>query len=130
MEHGFLAGLSVFALLGALFALFIAGLILALSAKLVGIENASVLGAIVAIVGGGILGGIVGAIVALLFFWITPLNAVLAGLAFVITYVWVIKAVFNTSWLRAFVAWIIAMIIEGLIIGLLGALGVATMAHL
>lgn len=47
-----LIGMGAAPLLGFLFALFVAGLVLAFSAKLVRIKDASIVGAMVAIVGG------------------------------------------------------------------------------
>ncbi|WP_297498651.1 hypothetical protein [Thermococcus sp.] len=125
--HVFMTGLNTLVLLWLLVGLFIAGLVLAFSAKLVGIENASVIGAIVAIIGGAVLGGIVAGVVAVLFAWMTPANMPLAWLAFLITYVWVIKAVFHTSWIKAFIAWIIAMVIEVIIAFLLSAIGLVVL---
>jgi len=122
-----LTGLGVLALFGFLLALFIAGLILAFSAKLVGIKNASIVGAMVAIVGGGILGMIVGGAVALVFAVAGPLGVLLGWLAFVVTYVWVIKVVFHTDWVRAFFAWLMAIVVELVIAGILGLVGVATL---
>ncbi|WP_297513149.1 hypothetical protein [Thermococcus sp.] len=121
-----LTGLGTLALFGFLFALFVAGLILAFSAKLVGIKDASIVGAMVAIVGGGILGAIVGGIVALVFSIAGPMGIALGWLAFVVTYVWVIKVVFHTDWLRAFLAWLIAIVVELIMAGLLSVAGVAS----
>ncbi|NJE55581.1 hypothetical protein E3E28_10210 [Thermococcus sp. 21S9] len=125
-----LTGLGTLALFGFLFALFIAGLILAFSAKLVGIRDASIVGAMVAIVGGGILGAIVGGIVALVFSIAGPMGVALGWLAFMITYIWVIKVVFHTDWLRAFLAWLIAIVVEILIAGILSIAGIATLGML
>lgn len=125
MGHGFLAGLSAIAIFWVVLTLFIAGLVLAFSAKLVGIKDVSILGAIVAIIGGGILGAIAGGIVALVFAMAGPMGTALGWLAFVVTYVWVIKVVFHTSWIRAFFAWVLAIIVEVAVLIVLGVLGVA-----
>ena len=122
-----LTGFGVATLIGFLFALFIAGLVLAFSAKLVGIKDASVIGAMVAIVGGGLLGLIVGGIVSLVFSVMGPFGLSLGWLAFIVTYVWVIKVVFHTDWIRAFLAWLIAIVVELIIAGILGLMGIATL---
>ncbi|WP_297509745.1 hypothetical protein [Thermococcus sp.] len=59
-----------------------------------------------------------------------PRKRSLAGLAFQITYVWVIKAVFHTNWLRAFIAWLLAMVIEVIILFLLSAVGLVALHSL
>jgi len=123
-------GFGALPLLGFLLALFIAGLVLTFSAKIVGIRDASIVGAMVAIVGGGILGAIVGGIVGLVFAVPGPLGLSLGWFAFVITYVWVIKVVFHTDWFRAFLAWLIAIVVELIIAGILGLMGVATLGML
>lgn len=121
-----LIGMGAASLLGFLFALFVAGLVLAFSAKLVGIKDTSIVGAMVAIVGGGILGAIVGGTVALVFSIVGPMGIMLGWLAFMITYIWVIKVVFHTDWLRAFMAWLIAIVVEMFIAGLLALAGAVT----
>lgn len=80
----------------------------------------------VAIVGGGILGAIVGGTVALVFSIVGPMGIMLGWLAFMITYIWVIKVVFHTDWLRAFMAWLIAIVVEMFIAGLLALAGAVT----
>ncbi len=77
----------------------------------------------VAILGGGILAAIVGALTALVFPPLAPLLAFLANL-------WAIKVVFDTGWLKAFLAWILAAIIAGIILGILAALGLFTLGAL
>ena len=111
-------------LLGFLVALLVAGVILSFSARLVGIERASLGRAIVAIVGGGILGAIVSGLFLLL---PGPLS-VLALLAFVLTYIWVIKVVFETDWVKATMAWLMAMVVELIVTGIFVLLGVVTLA--
>jgi hypothetical protein len=125
-----LAGLGLLALFGLFIALLVAGIILALSAKLVGIKDASIVGAMVAVIGGGILGAIVGTVVGLVFSIAGPLGPLLGWLAFVVTYVWVIKVVFHTDWLRAFLAWLIAIVVEVLVTALLSVAGIATIGML
>ncbi|WP_308686513.1 hypothetical protein [Thermococcus thermotolerans] len=106
-----------------LLALFVAAIFLWMAAKLLGIENASVGRAVIAIVGGGILGMIVGAIVGAV---LGPLGSIAAF----ITSIWVIKAVFDTDWLRAFLAWLLSGIIAILVMGILALLGMFTIGAL
>ena len=106
-----------------LVALFIAAIFLWLAGKLIGIEKASIGRSMVAILGGGILAAIVGALTALVFPPLAPLLAFLANL-------WAIKVVFDTGWLKAFLAWILAAIIAGIILGILAALGLFTLGAL
>ncbi|WP_240911757.1 hypothetical protein [Thermococcus sp. M36] len=57
-----------------------------------------------------------------------PLAPVLA----LIAYLWVIKTVFDTDWLRAFLAWLLSAIIAGLVmvvLALVGMFAVGGMAH-
>jgi hypothetical protein len=68
-----------------LVALFIAGFILYLGAKLVGMKNVTIGKSIIATVGGGILATILG---------IIPTLGWILG---IIAYIWMIKAVFDTS---------------------------------
>jgi len=128
--HGVVPSLSLIGLVSYLIALFIAGLILSFSAKLVGIKDASVLRAMVGIIGGGILGGIAATIVALLFAWTGPFAAFLGFLAFLIVYVWTIKAVFNTGWIRVFIALVIAVVIEIIVLIALSAIGLVAIGSL
>ncbi|WP_457742998.1 hypothetical protein [Thermococcus sp.] len=128
--HWFVPSTSIVGLVSYLIALFIAGLILSFSAKLVGIRDASVLRAMVGIIGGGILGGIAAMVVVLLFAWTGPFAAFLGFLAFLIVYVWTIKAVFNTGWLRAFVALVIAVVIEIVVLMVLSAIGLVAIGSL
>lgn len=113
--HGGLGVLAIGAIgalgiLAVLVALFIAGFVLYLGAKLVGIENATIGKAIIAVVGGGILAGILG---------IIPILGWILG---IIAYIWVIKVVFDTSWIRAFLAWIMSFVVALVIIIILFAL--------
>lgn len=126
--HGFVYGLGAAYFLGFLLSLFIAGFFLSLAAYLVGIKEASTLKAMLAIVGGGIVGAIAYAVVAVLLIWIAPMNVLLAVVAFILAYVWVIKTIFNTDWVRAFLAWILAAIIEVVVVGLLVLLGLVALA--
>jgi hypothetical protein len=93
-----------------LVALFIAGFILYLGAKLVGIKNATIGKSIIAVVGGGILAGILGII------------PVLGWILGIIAYIWVIKVVFDTSWIKAFLAWIMTFVVAVIIAVILFAL--------
>ena len=67
-----------------------------------------------------------GGIVALVFSIAGPMGIALGWLAFMVTYVWVIKVVFHTDWLRAFLAWLIAIVVELIMAGLLSVAGVAS----
>ena len=106
-----------------LVALFIAAIFLWLAGKLIGIEKASIGRSMVAILGGGILGGIIAALTALVFAPLAPLLGFLANL-------WVVKVVFDTGWLKAFLAWLIAAIIAGIVVGILAALGLFALGAL
>ncbi|ASJ12834.1 hypothetical protein [Thermococcus thioreducens] len=116
-------GMGAVAILGFLLALFIAALFLWMGAKLIGIHDASIGKAMIAILGGGILAAIVGALVGVV---LGPFGPVLGFLA----NIWVIKAVFNTDWLRAFLAWLLSGIIAILVMGILALLGLFTIGAL
>jgi len=73
--------------------------------------------------GEGIVGGIVAVVTAAIFPPLAPLLAFLANM-------WVIKTVFDTGWLKAFLAWILSAIIAGLVFGLLALLGLFTIGTL
>ena len=106
-------GVGAIGALGALvflIALFIAGLFLYFGAKLVGIENATIGKSMIAVLGGGILGAILS---------VVPVIGWLLG---IIGFIWVIKAVFNTSWLRAFLAWIMTIVVVVITALILGAI--------
>jgi len=131
--HGYLTGLSIGAGFGVAFiiALFIAAFFLSLAAKMLGIRDAGILRAVFAIVGGGVFAGFVLAVFGVIF----PHGGWFIGsiLAF-IAYIWTIKVVFNTDWLRAFFALVLAVIIEviALIImaWILAILGIAAVTFL
>ena len=116
-------GMGAAAILGFLLALFIAALFLWMAAKLIGIKNASIGKAMIAILGGGILGALISAIVGAIFQPLGPILGFLANL-------WVIKAVFDTGWLRAFLAWILSAVIAAIVMGILILLGVFTIGAL
>ncbi len=103
-----------------LVALFIAAIFLWLAGKLIGIEKASIGRSMVAILGGGILAAIVMVLTALVFSPLAPLLGFLANL-------WVVKVVFDTGWLKAFLAWLLAAIIAGIVMGILAFLGLFTL---
>ncbi|WP_456367256.1 hypothetical protein [Thermococcus sp.] len=115
-------GLGALGLLGVLVflvALFIAAIFLYLGAKLVGIEEATFGRSVIAVLGGGILA---------LLLAVVP---VIGKLLSVIGYIWVIKVVFNTSWLRAFLAWIMTMVVTIVAVLVLGAIvGLSLLAAL
>ncbi|WP_048058160.1 hypothetical protein [Pyrococcus yayanosii] len=113
-----LAGLGILAIIVFLVALFIAGLFMYLGAKLAGIEKASIGKGMLAVLAGSILGVIVGFI----FGMIPILGMILGPLMAFIAYVWVVKAIFSTGWLKAFIATILAIVIEIVTFFLLGAL--------
>jgi hypothetical protein len=127
MPYWIPVGLSVLGVIALLTALFIAALILAFSAKLVGIKHASIGGAMLAIFGGGLLGIIVAGITTVVLLPIAPLNVPIAILAFFLTYIWTIKVVFRTSWVKAFLAWLMAVIIEWFVLLLFKGMGMAMM---
>jgi len=120
---GVIFALGIAGIFAVLLALFIAALFLWLAAKLIGIRDASIGKAMVAILGGGLLAVIIGAIAGTL---LGPLGPILA---FVIN-IWVIKVVFNTDWLRAFLAWLFSGIIVVLVAGILVLLGLFTIGAL
>ena len=105
-----LMGLSLgAAILVWIVAFLIAAFFLYLGAKMVGIHNATVGKSFIAIVGGGILAVITAAVL----FFLPGINVIVA----LIVYIWVVKAVFDTGWLRAFVALLLAGIIEVVVYG-------------
>ncbi|AEK74011.1 hypothetical protein GQS_10590 [Thermococcus sp. 4557] len=116
-------GMGAAMILGFLLALFIAALFLWMAAKLIGIQNASIGKAMIAILGGGILAAIVGSLVGAV---LGPLGPIAAF----ITNLWVIKAVFDTGWLRAFLAWILSAVIAAIVMGILAFLGIFTIGAL
>ncbi len=118
-EPAMISGISAAAIPGVLLALFIAALFLWMAVKLIGIKNASIGKAMIAIVGGGILGALISAIVGAIFHPLGPILGFLANL-------WVIKAVFDTGWLRAFLAWILSAVIAAIVMGILAFLGIFT----
>ncbi len=118
--HDPMLHMGVVGILAFLVALFIAAIFLWLAGKLIGIEKASIGRSMVAILGGGILAAIVGALTALVFPPLAPLLAFLANL-------WAIKVVFDTGWLKAFLAWLLAAIIAGIVMGILAFLGLFTL---
>jgi hypothetical protein len=115
--------LGVMGVLSFLIALFIAAIFLSLAGKLVGIEKASIGRSMVAILGGGVLGGIVAVIFGAIFAPLAPILAFLTDL-------WVIKVVFDTDWLRAFLAWLLSSIIAAVVVIILAALGLFTLGAL
>ncbi|CAD5244599.1 MULTISPECIES: hypothetical protein [Thermococcus] len=125
MAHGpgIIFGMGAVAILGFLLALFIAALFLWMAAKLIGIKNASLGKAMVAILGGGILAAIVGSLVGAVLGPLGPIAAFLTNL-------WVIKAVFDTDWLRAFLVWVLSAVIAGIVMGILALLGLFTIGAL
>jgi hypothetical protein len=102
-----------------LIALIIAGFVLYFSAELAGIKKASLGRSIVAVVGGGILAGIL---------FMIPLLGWILG---IIAYIWVIKVVFDTNWFKATLAFLIAIVVEAVVLWffklLLGISMLATM---
>ncbi len=114
--HNPLLQLGAVGVLAFLVALFIAAIFLWLAGKVIGIEKASIGRSMVAILGGGILGGIVAVLVAAVFPPLAPILAFLANL-------WVIKVVFDTGWLKAFLAWVLSSVIAAIVLIILAALG-------
>ncbi len=108
-----LLGLGVGAtVLVGLIALLVAAYFMKLGAKTAGIENPTLGKSLIAILGGGILAGIVAGIL----FFLPGINIVIAF----IIYIWIIKAVFSTSWGKAFLAWLISIIIAAVTFFVLG----------
>ena len=92
-------------LFSSLISLIIAALLLYAGAALVGIERVSLGKAIVAVLGGGIL-----SIIAVVLISLTPFSF-LAPLVGIIVYIWVVKEVFDTSWLKAFLALLMTLVV-------------------
>ncbi|WP_297067508.1 hypothetical protein [Thermococcus sp.] len=108
-----LLGLSVGAtVFVGLIALLVAAYFMKLGAKAAGIENPTLGRSLIAILGGGILAGIIAEIL----FFLPGINIIIAF----IVYIWVIKAVFDTGWGRAFLAWLISIIIAAVTFFVLG----------
>jgi hypothetical protein len=101
---GLMAAMGFAAVLIILLALIIAGFFLMLGAKLAGIEDATLGKSMIAVVGGGIL--------ALLIGWIPVIGWILG----IIAYIWVIKTVFNTDWIKAAIAWLMTIVVEMLVV--------------
>ncbi len=100
-----LVGLSVSLALGVLFvSLLISAYFLLIGAKLAGIRNPTLGKAFVAMIGGGVIFVVVAAV----FFFLPGINLILALLAAL----WVVKVVFNTGWLQALLAGILAWVVE------------------
>ena len=87
-----------------LIALIVAGFVLYLGAELAGIKKASLGRSIVAVVGGGIIAGIL---------FIIPIIGWILGF---IAYIWVIKVVFDTNWFKATLAFLIAIVVEAVVV--------------
>ncbi|MDK2853714.1 MAG: hypothetical protein PWQ92_608 [Thermococcaceae archaeon] len=101
---GLMAAMGFAAVLIILLALIIAGLFLMIGAKFAGIEDATLGKSMIAVVGGGIL--------ALLIGWIPVIGWILG----IIAYIWVIKTVFNTDWIKAAIAWLMTIVVEMLVV--------------
>ncbi|NJE08294.1 hypothetical protein E3E31_07125 [Thermococcus sp. M39] len=76
----------------------VAAVFLYIGAKFASIEDASFGKAIIAVVAGGIL--------SLILSMIPVLGWILGSIA----YIWIIKTVFNTDWVKAVIAWLISII--------------------
>jgi hypothetical protein len=130
--HGYITGLSIGAGFGVAFivSLFIAAFFLSLAAKILGIRDAGLLRAVFAIVGGGVFAGFVLAVFGLVF----PHGLFLGSILALIAYIWTIKVVFNTDWIRALLALVLALIIEAIVMGILvwilAILGIAAVAFM
>ena len=101
---GLIATMGLMAVLVILIALVIAGFFLMLGAKFAGIEEATLGKSMIAVVGGGILALLIGRI---------PVIGWILG---IIAYIWVIKTVFNTDWIKATIAWLMTIIVEILVV--------------
>ena len=101
---GLIAAMGLMAVLVILIALVIAGFFLMLGAKFAGIEEATLGKSMIAVVGGGILALLIGRI---------PVIGWILG---IIVYIWVIKTVFNTDWIKATIAWLMTIIVEILVV--------------
>ncbi|BAD85279.1 hypothetical membrane protein, conserved [Thermococcus kodakarensis KOD1] len=114
-----LLAIGIAGLIALLIALVIAGFVLYLGTELAGIKKASLGKSIVAVVGGGILAGIL---------FIIPVLGWILG---IVAYIWVIKVVFDTDWLRATLAFLMAIIIEVIVLWLFKLLlGISLLAAL
>jgi len=107
---GLMAAMGFAAVLVILIALIIAGFFLMLGAKFAGIEEATLGKSMIAVVGGGIL--------ALLIGWIPVIGWILG----IIAYIWVIKTVFNTDWIKATIAWLMTIVVEIIVVFVLALL--------
>ncbi|WP_048149961.1 hypothetical protein [Palaeococcus ferrophilus] len=119
---GFFA-LGGMAIVAMLVALVIAGFFLYIGAKWAGIENATLGKAMIAVLGGGILSAIITGIFAFI-----PVLRLIGWIVGIVVYIWVIKAVFNTDWGKAAIAWLLTIIVEFVVMIILGVLiGVSMM---
>jgi len=96
-----------------LVSLLVGTLLLYLGAVLVGIERASLGKAAVAVLGGGIL-----SIVTVLLLFMTPLSF-LGPILGIFVSIWVVKEVFETSWLKAFLALLMPLALFSIVLFLL-----------
>ncbi|NJF25971.1 hypothetical protein [Thermococcus sp. Bubb.Bath] len=115
-----LVGLSISLAFGVLFiSLLISAYFLFIGAKLAGIRDPTLGKAFVAMIGGGV----VFVVIAAVFFFLPGINVLLALLAAL----WVVKVVFNTGWLRALLAGILAWVVSAVVFFLLKVLVVAVL---
>ncbi|WP_297464466.1 hypothetical protein [Thermococcus sp.] len=121
--HNPLLQLGAMGVVAVFLGLFIAAVFLWLAGKVIGIEKASIGRSMIAILGGGILAFIVAALTSLFLPPLAPILGLIANL-------WVIKTVFETGWLKAFLAWLLATIIAILVVGILAAIGLFALGTL
>lgn len=86
-------------------AIIISSLPLWLASKILGIKKSRFINAIIATIVGGIVAAIILLIVITVIY--SPIIAFLAGL---ISYVWVVKEIYDVSWSKAFLLWLVSII--------------------
>lgn len=92
--------------------LLIAGAILLIGAKVARVENVTLGKSMLAVLAGSVLA----AIILLILSIIPIIGRILGPILAIIAYVWVIKAIFNTTWGKAFIAWLMAVIVQIIVV--------------
>ncbi|WP_456374854.1 hypothetical protein [Methanocaldococcus sp.] len=108
-------GMLFFILLMLILSIVIEGIFLYLGCKIVNIKNATLLKSIIAVIAGKILSFIAFLFIEIVFLG-HSIGIVIGIIMGIFVYIYVIKSIFDTSWGKAFLAWIIAVVVEIVII--------------
>ncbi|MCC7572273.1 MAG: hypothetical protein KO464_02665 [Candidatus Methanofastidiosum sp.] len=116
-------------IVGFIFLLLIGAIFIWLGTKLAGIEKASygkaIICALVLSIASSILGVLLNSLKASMGFF----GSLLAPLISLLATLWVIKSIYDTSWGKAFVAWILVFVVIAILI-IMGAIGIAGLSSL